>query len=1021
MRMRGSVKRLLVAASLTLLPLQALAQGTLTGTVRDASGAVLPGVTVEAASPALIEKVRTVVSDGTGQWRIVDLRAGTYTVTFTIEGFTTVRRDGIELTGSATLTVPVDMRVGNLQETITVSGETPVVDVQSTRRETVLNADVLQTLPATRSYGALLNSIPGLTIAGGVSAQTTPTMTLFTAHGGDPLEGRITIDGLTVAAAFNGGGVSSFTYDVTNVEEMQVLVSGGLGEAETGGPSMNLIPRTGGNSFRGSAFWSGAGDWSRGENIDDYLRSIGITRGPALITAWDVNGSFGGPLKRDRLWFFASVRSFESAQAVEGVFANAYAGDATKWGYLRDDTVEARNSTGRDTYLLRLAAQVTPRNRVTFSQENQYLCEGSSVMTGTEACRPRGSNWIAMGTTTSSPEATPGFRDYPYYVTQATWASPLTNRVLLEAGFSRFHYLYAGNGQVLGHLPSDGIVDLIPVTEQRAIDQHRANFTYRAVGVYGDNDANPNNWRGSVAYVTGAHNLKVGIQGAFQRSDRTGLTNSSQLAYRFDNGVPNQFTYRLPTWQTADRTLANAVYIQDQWTVRRLTLQAALRYDQASSWSPAEHNGTTEVSPFNAAPIAFERTVSVSGYHDLSPRLGAAYDLFGNGKTAVKVNGGRYLGPATNDRNYTVNNPANRIVQSVSRNWVDGNGNYVVDCDPLNPAMQVTPGGDTCAALGGNSLNFGKVGDNLTQVNPAILGGWGARADDWQFGVSVQQQLMPRVSVDVGYNRRSWGNFTVTDNQVRSPQDYEAWTVTAPDDPRLPGGGGYTITQYAITPAAFARASQNYVTFESDFGAARSNYWHGVDVAVNARLRNGLVFQGGTSTGREVEDTCASVVNIDSPDPRNCRQVEPFTTTFRGLATYTLPKVDVLVSASLRSLPGSELSAAYVVPNTIFLAQLGRLPAGGTATGNQTVQLLDSNQLYAEDRLTQVDMRFAKVLRFGARRADVGVDLYNLFNSNTAVGYDGTYDYGTTDGGGWLQPTSIVQPRFVRLNLTVSF
>src|SRR5687767_1469137 len=444
--MRGSVKRLLVAASLTLLPLQALAQGTLTGTVRDASGAVLPGVTVEAASPALIEKVRTVVSDGTGQWRIVDLRAGTYTVTFTIEGFTTVRRDGIELTGSATLTVPVDMRVGNLQETITVSGETPVVDVQSTRRETVLNADVLQTLPATRSYGALLNSIPGLTIAGGVSAQTTPTMTLFTAHGGDPLEGRITIDGLTVAAAFNGGGVSSFTYDVTNVEEMQVLVSGGLGEAETGGPSMNLIPRTGGNSFRGSAFWSGAGDWSRGENIDDYLRSIGITRGPALITAWDANGSFGGPIRRDRLWFFGSVRSFESAQAVEGVFANAYAGDATKWGYLRDDSVEARNSTGRNTYLLRLAAQVTPRNRVTFSQENQYLCEGSSVKTGTESCRTRGSNWIAMGSTTSSPEAPPGFRDYPYFVTQATWASPVTNRILLEAGFSRFHYLYAGNG-----------------------------------------------------------------------------------------------------------------------------------------------------------------------------------------------------------------------------------------------------------------------------------------------------------------------------------------------------------------------------------------------------------------------------------------------------------------------------------------------------------------------------------------------------------------------------------------------
>jgi hypothetical protein len=1021
MRMRGSVKRLFLAASLTLLPLQAFAQGTLTGTVRDASGAVLPGVIVEAASPVLIEKVRTVVSDGSGQWRIVDLRSGTYSVTFTLEGFTTSRRDGIELTGSATLAVPVEMRVGNLQETITVTGETPIVDVQSTRRETVLKGDVLQTLPATRSYGGLLNSIPGLTIAGGVSAQTTPTMTLFTAHGGDSLEGRITIDGLTVAAAFNGGGVSSFTYDVTNVEEMQILVSGGLGEAETGGPSMNIIPRTGGNTFRGSGFWSGAGDWSRGENIDDYLRSVGITRGPALITAWDANGAFGGPIRRDRLWFYGSVRSFESAQAVEGVFANAYAGDPTKWGYLRDDSVEARNSTGRDTYLLRLAAQVTPRNRVTFSQENQYLCEGSSVTTGTDSCRTRGSNWIAMGSTTSSPEATPGFRDYPYFVTQATWASPVTNRVLLEAGFSRFHYLYAGNGQVLGHVPADAILDLIPVTEQRAIDGHRANFAYRGVSVYGDNDANPNNWRASIAYVTGAHNLKVGYQGTFQRSDRLGLTNQSQMAYRFDNGVPNQFTFRLPTWQTADRTLSAALYVQDQWTVGRLTLQGALRYDRASSWSPAEHNGTTEVSRFNAAPISFERTVSVSGYNDLSPRLGAAYDLFGTGRTAVKVNAGRYLGPATNDRNYTVNNPANRIVQSVSRNWVDGNGNYVVDCDILNPAQQTAPGGDTCAALGGNSLNFANVSDGLTQVNPAILGGWGARADDWQFGVSVQQQVLSRVSVDVGYNRRWWGNYTVTDNQARSPEDYQTWVATAPLDSRLPGGGGYSITQYAITPAAFARPSRNYVTFDTDFGPARINYWHGVDVAVNARLRNGLVFQGGTSTGREIEDRCESVVNIDSPDPRDCRDVEPFTTTFRGLASYTIPKVDVLVSASLRSLPSPELSANYNVPNAIFQAQLGRLPAGGTATGNQVVDLLDANQLFAEDRLTQVDMRFAKVLRFGGRRADFGVDLYNLFNTNTATGYDTTYDYGTTDGGGWLQPTSIVQPRFVRLNLTLSF
>ncbi len=216
-------------------------------------------------------------------------------MTFRLDGFTTVTRGGIELTGSATLTIPADMRVGSLQEAITVLAETPVVDVQSVRREMVLNADVVASLPATRNYGAILMAIPGIEIAG-VSAQTTPEMTFFTARGGNSNEGRVMVDGMNVAAAFNGGGVSSLTYNTNDATEVQVLISGGLGENETGGPSMNLIPRSGGNRFGGQAFWNGAGDWSRSENIDDELRSFGITRGPALKASWDVNGSYGGPL-----------------------------------------------------------------------------------------------------------------------------------------------------------------------------------------------------------------------------------------------------------------------------------------------------------------------------------------------------------------------------------------------------------------------------------------------------------------------------------------------------------------------------------------------------------------------------------------------------------------------------------------------------------------------------------------------------------------------------------------------------
>src|SRR6185295_7187698 len=176
----------------------------------------------------------------------------------------------------------------------------------------------------------------------------------------------------------------------------------------------------------------------------------------------------------------------------------------------------------------------------------------------------------------------------------------------------------------------------------------------------------------------------------------------------------------------------------------------------------------------------------------------------------------------TNDTIYTANNPGARIVNTASRSWSDTNRNFVVDCDILNPVGQntglagsiVVPGGDTCGALIGDALNFGKAGSTLTRVNPDILSGWGVRRYDWEWGVDVQQELIPRVSLDVNYNRRSFGNFTVTDNQAIGPSDYQKWTIQAPVDSRLPGGGGYPVDVYTLTQAASNRPANNYVTFE---------------------------------------------------------------------------------------------------------------------------------------------------------------------------------------------------------------
>jgi hypothetical protein len=1045
--MRLASKAVLVLAITVFLPSLASAQGTLTGAVRDESGAVLPGVTVEAASPALIEKVRTAITDGTGQYRITGLNPGTYSLTFTLPGFRVIRRDGIELSGTATLAIPVEMSVGTLEETVTVTGETPVVDVQTTQRETVLSADVVAAIPGNRSVGTLLNAVPGLTVNDGALAAS-PTMTFFAARGGPINEGRMTINGMTVAAPFNGGGVSTYILDSINVDEVSVSVAGGLGESDIGGPVMNLVPRSGGNTFRGQAFVNNAGAWSRGNNLTDELRRVGLSAPPGIISSYDWSASYGGPIQRDRIWFFGSYRALDTASAVQGVVANRNTYDATRWDWVGDSSVSARQLQGRETYIARITAQVTPRNRVSFNQEYQRRCEGSPLKLGTDGCNTRGDNWIAAGTATVSPEANPNyFGNTPYYVTQGTWSAPMTNRLLLEAGVTRFSF----KGGTTGRQPPDGVFDLIPVVEQStAINPAtglqfapRANYTYRGVPAISPNYANPNNWRASASYVTGSHDLKAGYQGAYIRVNFFFTTPDAGLQYRFNQGVPNQFTFRLPDFNTADRTGTSAFYVQDRWTRGRLTLQGALRYDRAWSFSPAEGNGTTKTSPFNAAPITFERTPGVDAFNDLTPRFGAAYDVFGNGRTALKFNLGKYLDSATNDSEYTSNNPAVRIVRTAARNWNDTNNNKVIDCNIMNFAAN-----GECAALTGDLLNFGAVSGNVQQVNQDTLRGWGVRQADWQWGVTLQQELVPRVSAEVAYNRRWFMGNKVIDNRLRGPEDYQPFTLTAPSDPRLPGGGGYPITVSMVTAAAAARGAQNYVTFEEDFGPARSQRWHGVDFTLNARLRQGLTLQFGTQTGRAVEDTCetarvsdVAVVAVGGAfipalgqtltnggvikDLRNCLDADPWQTTIRGLGSYTVPKVDVLVSATVRSQPPLERIATWQVPNSVIQAAAGRLPPGGLATGLTSIEILDNDhRLYADNRRTQIDMRFAKILRWGQRRFDVGVDLGNLLNTNYTTTYENVYQFSVNNaanGGTWNNPTAIYTPRFVRWNLTVDF
>jgi hypothetical protein len=378
-------------------------------------------------------------------------------------------------------------------------------------------------------------------------------------------------------------------------------------------------------------------------------------------------------------------------------------------------------------------------------------------------------------------------------------------------------------------------------------------------------------------------------------------------------------------------------------------------------------------------------------------------------------------------------------VRNVSnRGWTDLDSDKVVDCDLLNPALN-----GECAAATGTAPNFGKAAA-ATIVDPGVLSGWGVRPSDYQTTVSVQQEIVPRVSADFSFSHRSFQGFFVTDDLTRRGNInsfYETYTLTAPQDSRLPDGGGYPVTVFVPTAAANAVAPQRILIREKDLGAERSSVWDGFDITLNARIRGGLRTQVGTTTGRAKVNTCDvdtryNQVNsntgvITGPNPRGCHNFEPWQTTLRGLVTYTVPKIDVLVSAVLRSQPPqllagtAETTAGWIVPNSVIAAALGHLPPGAPPTGTTTLQIGDNeHRIYADNRRSQIDMRFAKIVRLGRYRTDIGVDLNNLTNTNYSTGYNTTYDY-TLDraprASGWGTPTSIYNPRFVRLNFTVNF
>jgi hypothetical protein len=906
--MRGLKSVFLAIGFLVSLPLAAYAQASIAGLVKDASGAVLPGVTVEAASPVLIEKVRTAVTDGAGRYSVLNLRPGTYRVTFTLPGFRTVVREGIELTGSAVGTVNADMTVGGVQETITVSGESPIVDLQSTTRQAVMDQEIVSAIPSSRTpftTGVLIPGVKrGAFMSQDVGGSVVQEVASLEANGGRTADQRLMVNGVALSSMIGGGWGGGAVPNATGTAEFAIDVSAVDAQAATGGVRINFIPRDGGNNYSGTIFGSYANEDFASDNFTGSdVQARGLSTPGRIKANGDFNPGFGGPIARDRVWFFLSARMLFADNFVPAMYFNENANKLDRFDYVASPNQailhqEQKIIQGRFTW------QMNPKNKLGITADFEEFC----------ACTTNISP-------TTSPEAGVDRRFPLQRFVTADWNTPVSNKLLIEA--SAIHRVERWGGMEPQEGKQGNISALTPgmisVTDNPS-KATGASLLYRAAATF-NNSWNWNiHYRAAVSYITGSHTFKVGFNNAYGHYENTVFSSPGMpYSYTFANGIPNGIGYNIvPRTVAVNVNRDLGLFAQDKWTTGRWTLSGGVRFDTyKNSFPPQSIVGNYFGRNLN---IQYD-TIDNLDWKDITPKLGATYDVFGNGKTALKVTLNKYLaGLGTTGNLSDPPNPINRLVTSTSRPWNDfqygvgdpRSGNFVPDCDLNNFADN-----GECRPLV-NAAIFGTVIPGTT-YDPDMMSGWGKRDFNWEFTTSVQHEIVPRLSAEVQYARRWYGNFRVQDDLSVTPANYDLFTFTTPSDPRLPDGGNYTRTAYDLKPGS--PAQNNFVTLADAYGK-QTEHFDGVNISVNARLQNGLMVQGGLGTGRVLTNDCEIVEKLPETlhqflgnntrtfvfaarPLERCESNNGWLTQYQGLAAYVIPKIDVQVSGTFQNLPGA--------------------------------------------------------------------------------------------------------------------
>jgi hypothetical protein len=1025
------VRRAILFAVLGLIPTSALAQGastaTIAGVVRDSSGAVLPGVTVEAASPALIEKVRSTVSDERGQYRLPELRPGTYTLTFALAGFATVKNEGLELRTNFTATIDAELKVSQLEETITVTGATPLVDVSTATQQRTVSREVLDTVPTAKSVLGIAALIPAVVEppnAQDVGGSKGERSVRITVHGGKTFDSRLLQDGMRYNALTPGlnsleGTGRGYYINPLGVQEV-VVDLGTMGSAEysLGGAQVNSIPKEGGNRFSGSVFIAGTGHNLQSDNLDDELRAAGLTSINKVRKVFDYNAAFGGPIITDRVWFFATARRWGTTTAVANTYHDANPNDFAFTNDLnRPLYPEERDGGGGG----RVTIQATKKDKFTFSYDLQK--NFTEQLTG------------QLETGTVKTEANLGYCQRQG-VTQGSWSRPQNNNLLFDAGITRSRFNFSNHGTDLFLSDYEQCGNGLP--NNVSINDLGLGFTYGGVGFRQLALSHQVNGRANVSIIKGSHTIKTGAfwmygLGGGHRvyTDRSpSQVGGLPVSYTFFNGNPTSLTQFAAPFLVVDQLNPDlGLFVQDQWRLNRVTISAGVRFDYLRESIAATEQPAGLLSPARSFPARTD----IPNWKDINPRFGIVWDPTGDAKTAIKFGINRYVQSATTGMANLLD-PA-QANSSTTRTWTDSNGNRLPDCDLRSNLAQnnTAAGGDICGAWA--NPNFG--GSNLTNSpDPEWITGWQKRPMNWQTSITIDREILPNLVVNAGYFRTWFGNFQVTDNLVLAPTDYSPYSVTVPTDPRLPTSGQVLTGLYDLNPNKFgiqpnnliSRSSNGYETgsFNGVEFHKQEEIYNGVDVNFQLRLKDRAQLGGGWNVGNSVQlglaagGSASSGTNtcyvIDSPQQLfNCAVDVPYQHRVKVNGSYEFP-LGIQVAAVVQSNPGANYGANRTYTNAEVSQTLGRNLSGATTV---TIPLVKPLSLFGP-RINQVDLRGTKIFRFGGRRLQANFDAYNLFNVNTPVTIFGTY--GTNPATNrWGQPTQVLDGRLVKFSAQLDF